>query len=624
LLTGLGKVSILAMKKYFLHQFIYVGSGMVWMAPLADMVFFAMPGLLLFLLAWRWPRLVSLRVAIFTFAFLSFMSLLSMEHSIHFYARLLLAAGLAAQGARVITRPRQRSRSLVRWVGRRIKILMRRRKGNDPPETGQSQTNDTVQLPSRRRFVIGAGATVAGLAVGVEGWRGVAEHLAMAALPPASHNSPNVLLLVLDTVRAQSLSLYGYHRPTTPHLERLAKAGVCFEQAISTAPWTLPSHASMFTGRSPYELFSDWTSPLDNTYPTLAEVLKARGYVTAGFVANLVYCTRESGLDRGFVHYEDFPFSSKQLILSASSGQALANSNKLRDIFDYHEVLNRKTAATLSHDFLDWLSRHDQRPFFAFLNYFDAHEPYLPPEPFDEMFGPKRSRGPFLYLAHEVHRVDKWKMSPDEIQVELDAYEGTIAYLDNQLGVLFDELDRRGALDNTVVIVTSDHGEEFGEHGVFSHGHSLYLPSLRVPLLISFPSRIPSRKRVHEPVSLRDLPATVVDLIGLDKAHSFPGESLARYWDDSADTVKPAPEMLLSEVQQITGWPQWYPNVKGAMKSLVYEDMHYIKHEGDGREELYDFESDSGETQDLSGSEEGRRTLKRFRSSLHRILGKDS
>ena len=112
----------------------------------------------------------------------------------------------------------------------------------------------------------------------------------------------------MDTVRADRLSLYGYHRPTSPALERLAKGGIRFDEARATAPWTLPSHASMFTGRWPHELDASWRTPLGTKFPTLAEYLGWRGYATAGFVANVEYCSSEFGLDRGFTHYEDYAF----------------------------------------------------------------------------------------------------------------------------------------------------------------------------------------------------------------------------------------------------------------------------------------------------------------------------
>jgi len=207
-------------------------------------------------------------------------------------------------------------------------------------------------------------------------------------------------------------------------------------------------------------------------------------------------------------------------------------------------------------------------------------------------------------------------MSPEEIRAEFDAYEGAIAYLDCQLGLLFRELERRGILEDSLVIVTSDHGEEFGEHGVFDHGQSLYLPSLLVPLLISFPSCMPVGKRIEVPVSLRDIPATVLELVGLGAYNSPPGRSLARYWGGSAETSIPLGDVLLSETEHDPTGQAWYPAMKGDIKSLVFEGMHYIKNVGDGREELYDVVGDPWETRDLASAEEGLRLLDRFRMLL--------
>ena len=139
------------------------------------------------------------------------------------------------------------------------------------------------------------------------GRRAWSEHRALATLPPPPAGARNLLLVVWDTVRAGNLSLHGYGRKTSPNLERLSAGGVRFDRAFSTAPWTLPSHGSLFTGRWPHELEADWQVPLDGNYPTLAEYLCRCGYDTGGFVANLDYCSRETGLNRGFAHYEDYP-----------------------------------------------------------------------------------------------------------------------------------------------------------------------------------------------------------------------------------------------------------------------------------------------------------------------------
>src|SRR5262249_3466064 len=143
-----------------------------------------------------------------------------------------------------------------------------------------------------------------------------------------------------------------------------------------------------------------------------------------------------------------------------------------------------------------------QKPFFAFLNYFDAHGPYLPPPPFNRKFG---DGGPQPDLM--VRRT--W--SPQEIQRSIDAYDGALSYLDEQLGILLDKLKNQHLLENTLIVVTSDHGEQFGEHGLFDHANSLYRPLLHVPLVISYPPRVPASIRISHPVTLVNLPSTILD-----------------------------------------------------------------------------------------------------------------
>lgn len=583
-LSGLAEVSLLAVKKYIGHRFVPWGLDISWMAPLADVLILAVPALALSLVGRSWPQRVRMQTAAFVFVFLGSFGPLRLMSLVNDYTALILAAGVAVQAARLIVAHADGFYSLLRRT-----------------------------LPWMVAFVVA-------LVIVAQGWPRLAERRALAALPPASPNAANVLLIVLDTVRAQSLGLYGYARRTTPHLERLAKAGVSFERAITPSPWTLPAHASMFTGRFPHEHSAEAPKGLDATFPTLAEVLSARGYLTAGFVANLFYCTRASGLSRGFAHYEDYRISPGQIALSSSLSQAVFGNIRLRRLAGYHELLNRKDAERVNRDFLRWLSsRWDRRPFFAFLNYLEAHAPYLPPKPFDDMFGAQQARRrPFLEAGDKLRRY--WPAA--EVQTELDAYDGAIAYLDHQIGQLFDELERRGALRNTVVIITSDHGEEFFEHGLMSHGSSLYRPSLHVPLLISFPPHVPAGKTVHDPVTLRDLPATVVDLLKLEGDARFPGSSLARHWAGGRDPRRAEADPVLSETTAKPWKPGWFPVHKGDMQSLVDARYHYVRN-GDGREELYDVRNDPWEQRDLSGSVEASRVLPRFRASLKILLARN-
>jgi arylsulfatase A-like enzyme len=571
LLVGLAEVSVRAAQVFIVHQWIWLSPDVVWMAPLADVSLLVIAGCVLILGGRVWPRLASCWSVLFVFTFLGLLGPILFMARLHRYAALLLACGLAVQLARII---------VVRF--------------------------DALQLLVRKTtfpFIV----IVLALSLSVTGWRMFETRSAVANLAPGPAGAPNVLLIVLDTVRAKSLSLYGYNRGTTPQLEQLAKAGVVFERALSTSSWTLPAHATMFTGRYPRELSADWLTPLDGTYPTLAEVFSSHGYITAGFVANLLYCTYETGLGRGFVHYEDYPVSLGMIIRSSWLARTMAEG--IQNMIGSRRELVRKTAAEVNENFLDWLSRKGGRPFFAFLNYMDAHAPYLPPKPFDVAFGPKRTRP-------DVSVRRTW--SVQEIQVEQDAYDGSIAYLDHQLGLLFGELQKRGLLGNTLLIITSDHGEQFGEHGLFDHGNSLYRISLQVPLIILFPSRVPTGKRVHELVTLRDIPATIMDLVKLEGAPWFPGNSLSRHWNGATHAAD-SKSLLLAEISKGINMPEWLPVMKGNMVSLVADGHSYIRN-GDGREELYDFESDPGEEQDLSRSEKSRKAIERFRGLLGNIL----
>ncbi len=207
-------------------------------------------------------------------------------------------------------------------------------------------------------------------------------------------------------------------------------------------------------------------------------------------------------------------------------------------------------------------------------------------------------------------------------------YDGAIAYLDFQIGELLDELQSNGTLQNTIVIITSDHGEEFSEHGIPSHGHTLYGSSLNVPLIIAFPPKIPKGKVVSEWVSLRDLPATITDLINLHHPHAdktFPGTSLARYWKDEEEILNDLPPIaapILSEVRYAMHLPKWYPISKGDMVSVVVQDFHYIR-SGDGKEEIYDLRKDRWETKDLSDTSGGRALSACLRNQLHAYLPHD-
>ena len=271
---------------------------------------------------------------------------------------------------------------------------------------------------------------------------------------------------------------------------------------------------------------ADWMVPLDRTYPTLAEALGRRGYRTGGFVGNTDYASAEVGLDRGFGRYEDYTLEPGQILRSSSLWRATARIAPIRRVIGNYDNLGRRTAPEISRAFLRWLDRDPARPFFGFLNYYDAHRPYFPPGEW-----PNRFRTPGVEQNPRYRREDgaEPKPAPARIQGAIDAYDNAIGYLDSELGKLLAQLEQRGVLERTIVIITSDHGEEFFEHGLWDHGNSLYHPSVHVPLLVIAPGLAPAGVTVSQPVSIRSLPATVADLLRWSES-PFPGASLAGAW----------------------------------------------------------------------------------------------
>jgi arylsulfatase A-like enzyme len=462
-------------------------------------------------------------------------------------------------------------------------------------------------------------------------------------LPPPG--SANVLLIVLDTVAAGHLSLYGYDRPTSPTLAELAQRGIRFDSAMAPSSWTLPSHATMFTGRWHHELSVGWLTPLDETRPTLAEFLETRGYATAGFVANSTYCGSDSGLGRGFTFYEDYFYpeltASKMAVLV---DRALAGIDLFVNLLDDRLedaplrpavahlrrlfLDNRKGAAVVNREFLDWLSQRAQpeRPFLAFLNYVDAHAPYRLPPGRLHRFGVDPTGTHRDVLIQYWWSVDKTRVRREDLAFAADAYDDCIADLDERLGSLYDELNKRGVLERTWLVITSDHGESFGEHaGVFCHGSSLYQTELHVPLLIIPPGGSAPEQVVRETVSLRDVAATIVDVLGLEAGSPFPGSSLARFWKAKEPATKRArasSDPALAEVlpnDRTNHDSAGLPKKRWPLGAVIEEGWSYIRHEDEHREELFHLRADAKEEQNLAGDPDAVPTLERMRAALDRL-----
>jgi arylsulfatase A-like enzyme len=593
----LGQVVLLILKNRLIDgQALYrLGRDFLWIIPTGVWVLVFLPGLMLALIGALGRKRVSLGLVVGIVSFVGFFEF-STRFPLSFWSALLICAGLATLSARVV---RQHSHEFL--------MLCR------------------VSSP----VLFGTVIVILVLTAGRSAW---AERRSLASLPQPREAAKNVLLIVWDTVRNSNLSLSGYPRRTTPNLEALASRGVRFDHAFAAASWTLPSHASMFTGRWPHEHGAGWTSPLAATHRTLAEHLGSRGYDTAGFVTNLDYCGRPTGLDRGFVHYEDYPINPLEVFT-----RYIGLGRKI-DLISLGFLINRlarqpgalswespfsqehaKRGDELDRSFLQWLSWQQtrNRPFFAFLNYNDAHPPYQVPDLKTPAFGLRPSSWDDLRVMSNWFLHDKKRLTIRHVKMAIDIYDDSIAYLDRRLGVLLAELAKRGVLDDTLVIVTSDHGEHLGDHRLFFHGCSLYRQLVEVPLVIVNSTGLPAGRVVAEPVSLRTIPATIVDLLALDVEQPFPGTPLTRYWAGGASASASAVEPLLMEI----GRPLYSANggrepaAKGPMQALVASGKHYIR-TADGLEELYELASDPEERFNLARTPDGSKALKGFRKSL--------
>ncbi|MEO7966316.1 MAG: sulfatase, partial [Gemmatimonadaceae bacterium] len=436
-------------------------------------------------LAAIWPRWISLRFVATLFAVLACFALLLLLPKVHPVAQLVLALGLGIRAGVVFDRGHRRvRRQLLRFVCGGALLLV---------AAGWVESDDS-------RFQL---------------------RNAPADRQKGLVDAPNVILLILDTVRAANLSVYGYARLTSPSLEALSREGTTFDHAFAAAPWTAPSHASMMTGLWASQAGADYLRPMHDSLRTVAGVLSASGYASGGFVANSGYAGHQVGISRGFTHFEDYALSFRQAMLSTTlmqtgSGRNIVLAFAQRELWRIRTAIThpdlrtlrvssgqRRSASEITSRFFAWRDRIGRRPYFAMLNFMDAHGPYDPPDGFRARFnGGER---------------------------EIDRYDGGIAYMDSVIGTIVARLRENGDLDHSVFIVTSDHGEHWGEHELDGHGGSLYLPLLHVPLLVRAPGRVPAGQRIAGLVSLRDMAATLLDVAGVP-AGTLPGASLASAW----------------------------------------------------------------------------------------------
>lgn len=393
--------------------------------------------------------------------------------------------------------------------------------------------------------------------------------------------SPNVLLVSIDTLRADHVHAYGYGLPTTPSIDRLAREGALFQRAVSPSSWTLPTHVTMLTGLAPvvHGVNQPLGIRLGPEVVTLPEVLWARGYHTAGFVAG-GYLSAEYGHIQGFDQYDDYSVPNL-CRLERATYRNCSTSAKLFRAVDAH--LNAWDVAGRS------------RPFFVFLHLWDVHNDYLPPPPYDTAFAPGGDLG-FTVGMMIDGVIDPASLTAEQRSHMIGLYDGEILYTDAWIGRLLERLEALGVLDETVIVVTADHGEELGDRGRWGHRETLYDENVLVPLVMRLPSRIPPGTVVREQVRLADVVPTILSLLGIRDSE------LSR--DEEKLTVGEARDLtpLLADSPREDLPSIAFGELYGKLEFARTATWKLIRQEGDRmRVELYDLVADPAEANDIAG-----------------------
>jgi arylsulfatase A-like enzyme len=423
---------------------------------------------------------------------------------------------------------------------------------------------------------------------------------------------PNVIIITLDTARADHLSICGYEHPTTPNLQKLAADCRFFPNATSIDDWTLPSHASLFTGKYPrqhgaratsaksnvlgVERYNPYFAPLAPSQKTLASYLSEIGYNTCAFVANFGRLCRQFGTGQGFLYYYDLP---RLLVFASARTPVYERGLDLAD-----RVLGRNgkllqphwDARSITGMAESWVRANKSSPFFLFLNYMDPHNPYSGPPPFDHIDGPGIQYNMLLrqynWRSFRAAYMQKGgAIEPELLSQVVNQYDGAIACADYYVGQLIDALKREGLYDDTLLVVTCDHGEYFGDHQLLHHGVGLYEGGVRIPILVKYPkSRFAGEVR-PERVAIIDIFATVFDVLGLTMP-DVPAVPLGR-------SARP---VFVEDYESGLNVALFGPRFRGGHTGVYDGSWKYIG-ASTGGEELYDLAADPGETNNLAASD---------------------
>jgi len=437
----------------------------------------------------------------------------------------------------------------------------------------------------------------------------------------------------MDAARVKNFSCYGYTKKTTPNIDKIASEGTLYENAISAAPWTLPSHASIFTGLYPSEHNTHSRHAfLDPKYPTIAENLTQLGYTTVGF-SNNPYVSAFYGLSRGFNEFELIGLDKRffknntldiQSFLRNSSCRGikrylefikaiLHEGNPLKNIFNviYIKFQNNKIKRFLGDDgahitnkkIKSWIKRnYNNMPFFIFVNYIECHVPYSPP------FEYRKNKLTFwrdlrINQDSNGYNFKQFKLSDKEFKILESLYDAELEYLDHRIGEIYRFLSEEGILDDTVIIITSDHGENIGDHGLFGHILSVHDTVVHVPLIIRYPEIFPAGKRVKQRVQSHDIFKTIMDIV--DKNNDIKGHSLlVESIENNPDRIIISELMGLNVAVDLSKAQEKYPDVDVyaydfGLKAVYLDKYKYIKHLDNGQNELYILSEDPDERKNV-------------------------
>ncbi len=421
------------------------------------------------------------------------------------------------------------------------------------------------------------------------------------------NRKPNVMLITIDCLRADHVSCLGYSRKTTPNLDNLAKKGVLFTQAIANGSSTPTSFPSILTSTYPL-MYPDYPH-ISKLRTTIAEVLKQNGYKTAAFHSN-PYTSRYYHYDRGFEVFEDFlsPQTDKKR-MSKRIGNIIRKNEMLysfvRRLYKPLSSVKRRTssislpykrASVISQKAISWLEKITSE-FFVWLHYMDTHHPFVPPKKFRNANTHQIKRAEYILGKNPPI------VSQTDLQNIINLYDGTIMYVDRVLGDLFQELKRLEIFDKTFIIITADHGEEFKEHGGFSHTAKLYDELIHVPLLLRAPT-LPADIRVDKQVSLLDLAPTILDYLDLPDCKHFKGKSLLPVIRQKKEVW--SEQGVISETLTKNG--RVMLSIKEGYKVTAFrtKSWKYILNEEEGKKELYNLTNDPHETRNLYDEERGK------------------